>query len=519
MKKKSVKILKCISGILAGAVLISSLAGCKKQSAANKTGGENEISCWMPLTSNMALYTSNFGETELAKELEKRTGVKVNYIHPPQGQESEKFSILVASSDLPDIIEYNWVTYPGGPAKAIKEGVIVDIGKYRDKAVNLFKYLDENNEIYKMVTTDNKEVFSFPFIRGDKSLGYSTGLVLRGDWLKELNLEIPRNIEEWENVLYAFKDKKGAKAPFSSLTVEYFASGFDATADYYVEDGKVKYGPLDPQFKDYITKMRDWYKKGLIDQSFTTLDGKAKETNILNGFSGATSGSVGSGIGKWMSAAKTEGYSLEGAPFPTADLSRKAKFGVYQIQVTSSTRSFDAISTSCKNIDAAVKFLDYGYGEEGRMLYNFGIEGVSYEMKDNYPTYTDLILKNPENKSMTVALSNYARSYDAGPFIQDVRYMEQYASLDEQKRAIKVWSESEAYEHTLPHLYVKTEELNEFAQLNTDIDTYVDEMIMKFIIGAEPLENYDNMISQLHKRGIDRLLQMRQSAYDRYINK
>ena len=108
-------------------------------------------------------------------------------------------------------------------------------------------------------------------------------------------------------------------------------------------------------------------------------------------------------------------------------------------------------------MDSAIKFLDYGYSDEGRMLYNFGIEGVSYKMENGYPKYTDLILNNPENKSMTVALSNYARSYDAGPFIQDVRYMEQYAALDEQKRALKTWSNTDAYEHTLPNLYVKTE--------------------------------------------------------------
>ncbi|UKI35452.1 MAG: hypothetical protein L6V93_15060 [Clostridiales bacterium] len=59
-----------------------------------------------------------------------------------------------------------------------------------------------------------RKYFSFPFIRGDKSLGYSTGLILRGDWLKELGLEIPRNIDQWETVLTAFKEKKAQKSPF-----------------------------------------------------------------------------------------------------------------------------------------------------------------------------------------------------------------------------------------------------------------------------------------------------------------
>lgn len=507
------KLLVCMT---AGAAALTALSGCGKEQASEN--GE-KLKCWMPLTSNMALYTSNFGDTELAKELQKRTGVEVEFVHPPQGQENEKFSILITSKSLPDIIEYNWINYPGGPAKAIKEGVITDIAKYRDKAVNLFKYLDDHEEVYKMASTDDNEVFSFPFIRGDESLGFSTGLVVRGDWLEELGLELPETIDEWETVLRAFKDKKGAQAPYSSTNTALFASAFDTTEGYYVEDGKVKYGPLDPQFKDYIVTMNKWYREGLIDQSFTTLDGKGKEANILNGYSGAAAASIGSGIGNWMASATIEGYSLEGTPFPVPEKGKRAKFGVYQHLVTPSGRSFDAITTSCKNVDAAIKFLDYGYSEEGRMLYNFGIEGVSYEMKDGYPTYTEQITKNPEGRSMTVALSNYARSYDAGPFVQDKRYMEQYAKLPQQKRAWEIWSNTDAPLHTIPNLYVKNEELNEYAQKNTDIDTYASEMIMRFIIGAEPIENYDDMIAQMHSRGIDRVIEIRQSAYDRYLQK
>lgn len=508
---------RIISIPLACAALAAAITGCG--GSGNESSDSSKLKCWMPLTSNMAMYASNYGETVLAKEVQKRTGVELEFIHPPQGQESEKFSIMVASTELPDIIEYNWMNYPGGPANAIKEGVIIDIAEHKDKAVNLFKYLDENEEVYKMASTDKGEVFSFPFIREDESLGFSTGLVLRGDWLEELNLDLPETINEWETVLTAFKEKKGAKAPYSSTNTANFASAFDTTEDFYVEDGKVKYGVLDPSFRDYIATMNKWYKEGLIDQSYTTLDGKGKETNILNGYSGVTAASIGSGIGNWMASAKTEGFSLEGAPVPVPEKGRRAKFGVYQPRVTPSARSFDAISTSCKNVDAAIKYLDYGYSDEGRMLYNFGIEGESYEMKDGYPTYTELITNNPEGRSMTVALSNYARSYDAGPFVQDRRYMEQYAKLPQQKRAWETWSNTDAPIHTLPNLYVKSEELNEYAQLNNDIDTYVDEMIMKFIIGAESLENYDQMIQQLHTRGIDRLLEIRQSAYDRYLNK
>lgn len=36
-------------------------------------------------------------------------------------------------------------------------------------------------------------------------------------------------------------------------------------------------------------------------------------------------------------------------------------------------------------------FLDYGYTEAGDVLYNFGKEGVSFDMVDGYPTFNDLM--------------------------------------------------------------------------------------------------------------------------------
>ena len=514
MKTKS----RILCGILTAATAVSLLSGCGDQKQPASSADE-KLTCWLPLTSNAAMLVSNYGETALAKELIKKTGVNVEFVHPPQGQESEKFSIIVSSSDLPDIIEYNWLNYPGGPAKAIKEGVIIDIAKYENQAPNVFKYLNANPDIKKLATTDANELFAFPFVRGDESLCFSGGTIIRGDWLTELGLAMPETIDEWETVLTAFKEKKGAQVPYSATGTGNFAYAFNTTADYYVEDGKVKHGVLDPSFKDYLTTMNRWYQNGLIDPSFATLDQKTVEANIMNGLSGSTTGSIGSGIGKWMAAAPSSAYSLEGAPFLSPEKGQKPKFGTYQLPVTSSLTAFDAISTSCKNVDAALKFLDYGYSEEGYMLYNFGIEGESYEMADGYPTYTEAITKNPEGLSMTVALANYTRSYATGPFVQDRRYMEQYAALPQQQRAWETWSNSAAAAHCPPHLYMKDEELTEYAQLNNDINTYLTEMMSKFIIGAESLDNYDAMLQELHNRGIDRVLEMKQSAYDRYLAK
>ena len=44
-------------------------------------------------------------------------------------------------------------------------------------------------------------------------------------------------------------------------------------------------------------------------------------------------------------------------------------------------------------------------------------------------------------------------------------------------------------------------------------------MIIKFVIGSEPIENWDSFVSQLDAYHIDEVLAAKQAAYDRYLGK
>ena len=61
---------------------------------------------------------------------------------------------------------------------------------------------------------------------------------------------------------------------------------------------------------------------------------------------------------------------------------QNSKFAKMNTVFDTGAASAAAITTSCKNIEAAARLLDYAYGEEGHLLANFGIEGVTYEMID-----------------------------------------------------------------------------------------------------------------------------------------
>lgn len=513
------KFKRSIALILSVLMLVSLASGCGNKEPASTEGDTTKITYWRPLSGASASLFKNFGETPFARELQKITGVEVEYTHPPQGQDTEKFSVLISSRDMPDIIEYKWMLYPGGPAKALKDGVIIGLNEYEKHAPNLFKYFKENEDIRNLSSDDDGNVFAFPFIRGDESLCVSAGLVVRYDWLEELGLKVPETMDEWESVLRAFKERKGAAAPLTvSGDTFYLEAAYGLNEGFYHDNQVVKFGQAEPGYKDFLTKMAKWYKEGLLDNNFTTLDGTTKDYNILNGVSGATIGAVGGGIGKWMSAATQEGFSIGPAPFPVLSKGDYPEYSYKELRVQG---TFAAVTSSAKNIEAVMKFLDapYEYGSKAYMLYNFGIEGESYNMVDGYPTFTEDIKNNPDGLSMQEALSKYTLSYSSGPFLQDKRYMEQYGALPVQQKAVELWSDNNGSAHKLPYTYPKADELSENARLTSDITTYASEMKFRFIMGVEPIENFDAFVKELNNRGLDRLLKIKQDALDRYNKK
>ncbi|WP_277679668.1 hypothetical protein [Gracilibacillus dipsosauri] len=176
-----------------------------------------------------------------------------------------------------------------------------------------------------------------------------------------------------------------------------------------------------------------------------------------------------------------------------------------------------AISGSAENPEEIAKWLDYAYSEDGHMLFNFGIEGESYEMIEGYPTYTEEITNNPEGLPMTQALGKFIRASYGGPLIQDKRYLEQYYELPEQKEAVELWSESAENDINMPPITLNARESEEFNAIMSDLDTYYDETVIRFIMGEEPLDNFDEFVATLQGMGIERAIELQQSALDRYI--
>lgn len=483
---------------------------------------DEALTCWVELNGNVAKAATSLNDTKLATALQEATGIEIEFIHPPSGQAKDQLGILIGSGELPDIIGYKWVNYTGG-VNAVLGDTIVDLTEAIDKwAPNLKKYLEEHPEIDRMVKTDDGRYYCFPFVQDQDKLLTFQGIIVREDWLNKINMDVPETIDDWYQVLSAFKNELGVDTPLVPLSLHYnngFLGAWGITNSFYVDAGEVKYGPYETAYKDALETFAQWHAEGLFGNEFATMDSATMKTKILNSEVGAFVGSIGGNMGSYIPALQEldPNANLVAAPSAVLNEGDTPEFGQKGAYFTGSGYT---ITTSCKNLELAVRFLDYGYSDEGHMLYNFGIEGESYEMVNDYPTYTDEIMNNSQGLAVGAAMAQYTMAPYQGPFVHDVRYIEQYYTMPQQVEALEVFSATNMKEHLLPTLSFTTDETNELAEITNNITTHVDEMTLKYIMGMKDFANYESEYTAvLEKYGVERLLEIYNAAYQRYLAK
>jgi len=513
MKAKRIITMALAISMLASATV---LTGCKKEEKVN--GETPTITYWSEFSGVMETGAQSFADLPCMQELMKRTGVNIEYIHPSSTDYAEQFNLMVASGEYPDVIEYGIYSYPGGPQAAIDDNVIIPLNDVFEKyCPNLTKYLKENPEVEKAIKTDNGQYFCFPAVYNDDYLQVYSGLIARKDLLDQLGMQNPETIDEWTEMLRGFKSL-GIESPFISTPGNLYAitQAFGINAGRYVEDGEIKYGVLQPEYKDAVKLLNSWYQEGLLEPNLATVDNNMVKQNMISGTSAVGYGNTGGGIGTWMNANKDNpSYNLTALKYPVLKKGDTPFFGQREHAAALSLTA--SISTQCDDIEAAAKVLDYAYSEEGLLLFNFGIEGESYEMIDGYPTYTEKVTNNENGADMSTMIQYYARPNGIGPSIRDRRYMEQFAALPQQKESIEVWSQTEAKDHMLPQVTLTAEEREQISTKQTDITSYVNQMFLKYVTGVEDMSSFDGFVAKVKEMGAEEINSVYQNAYDRYM--
>lgn len=463
---------------------------------------------------SLTYYTQNSLGNHFKEYIQKQTGINVEFLST-RAYGNGTMDILLSSGTMPDIIEYEWHNYKYSPQKLINYGYILELNELIDKySPNYKAFLNEYPELAEQLCTTSGSFFTYPQLRLDTVLTQGLrGLMIRKDWLDDLGLSVPVTLDDFEQVLTAFKNEKGASCPYVDYTNFYnIISAYGIMDTFYLDGDTVCFGPTAPEYKEALKLLNRWYSSGLINQPNTVTSEIARQS-IINGESGLAYGYAGSFLGSVNHQLKKENlnFHLIGIANPVQKEGLKPSF-CFSDTVASNCA---AISGTCKHPELAARFLDFGYSKEGQLLYNFGLENYTFKMIDGYPTYTDVIVN--DNIAKSTNMSEYARTA-TGPFIQRKEYLEQFYASSEQTEASAVWH-NDGTKTALPNLKLTDEEHENIYLLRQNIDEYVSTMSMRFILGLEDFENFDAFTSSLKQKQVGYLTNLYQKAYNRTFHK
>ncbi len=467
----------------------------------------------------------SYAEQSAYQELERITGIHIEFLHPPAGQANEKFNLMVSSGDLADILYRSWWGYPGGPDKAIDDGLIIDLKPLMEKdCPNYSAIFNKDPQIKKDITTDSGRMYYFTFFRLENWIRHTEGLMLRKDWLDGMGKKAPVTMDDWYDVLTAIKNTdcngNGQKdeIPFIGTgwgALHRFIPAYGNLREFYLDkSGKIQYGVIQPGYKAHVAEMAKWYKEGLIDQDLASTDGTKFNAKVTGNIGGSFGGYLAGNMSTFMGLMQSQkDFQLVGSVWPqTKDIG--VSYNPSGIAHRATEGAGAAISTKNKYPSETARWLDFDYSPEGHLLINFGKEGEAYDMKNGKPVLKDFILNDPKLSPVQM-LSKYGQCPIWNAYIQDPDGFTQILKYPGVRETADVFANSDK-SLVLPPLTPNFQEAQRINELMADIRTYVDENYTKWITGTQTLDNFDAYVSEIKKKNIDEVISIYEAAYARY---
>lgn len=489
---------------------------------------EDEVhyTCWMPVApyvSTMMNLDDFSTQVAMVKAINEATNVYIDFNAIAGGAvEEEAFNLMIAADDYMDIIGvmnyYSSARNSAGHEKAIEDGVIIDIKDLLEEyAPNYYNRLKENDNAYMTMLTPSGMmgcIGQMLKVAGTEN----QGMIVRKDWFEASGVEALDTVDQFEEYLTFCKDTYGAYAYLNYQGVDTnFAACFNTAGEYVVKDGKVVHPYNTEEFRNYLTKMNDWYKKGLFNDDFyNDTDLTTVRNDMANDLCSFVEGSAEGMSNIFDMNPDNTAMELMAIKYPKAE-------GVDEIHVGyegSLLKNADtwAVSTACGDPVPLMKLVNWLYSDEADLMYNWGEENVTYTMDaEGNPQWTDLVINNPDGLNFMFASYLYASGvgsvYFPGIYDMSKGF---YSYNDDMLEAVETLSVLTDGAWNMPkYATLNTEETEEYTSYSTDLETYAEGMILKFVLGDEPMENFDAFVNTCKEMGLDRMTELYQDAYDR----
>jgi ABC-type glycerol-3-phosphate transport system substrate-binding protein len=436
--------------------------------------------------------------------INEQLGIELTVQYVPEGN-VEKVNVAMASGDMPDIVTGSYGT--SATNSWIENGMLVSLNEYAESLPNLAAWLEK----YSWSAEDGV-YYGMPFITQYNAA--NALIIMRQDWLDNLNLAYPTTLDEMAAVLHAFTyddpDQDGqdntygftCEKPVGNFNWVFYAYGRQYS-DYELDEN----GNVVPFFEtecfvpsmEYIKALWD---DGVIDPEFLLNDGSKVEEKFYQGKAGAMIRALYRHVSRHENNLKAifpEGELAWGLPPVGPD---GESFG---LNAQGRSGMFTAITAACKNPDKAAAFLDFMVSPEGNDLLRLGIEGIHYT-KDG-----DAVVFNEEERGKDAFSPNgWAHALAWGSLYWPLE--SQYLPANEPNRDRALQSVELATQAQVPSLIKQiTKAETEYSSALGDI---YNQYFLDMLQGNVSIEEGTaELISEWHSQGGDEMLADLNAAY------
>ncbi|WMJ87191.1 extracellular solute-binding protein [Anaerocolumna sp. MB42-C2] len=546
-------IKKRFYSVILTVLMVSMLfTGCSKSknTDSNSTGGTSADSSSagggskVKLTALISKHslTKDLKEMKWLKDLEEKCGVEVEWQQISADWDTKK-SAMFASGNIPDLLfnatgDSDYVQYKG-----LFENLSPLIESY---APNLQEMFTDKPEIKQLASEMDGEIYATPRY---KCVWPSTTctMFINKKWLDNLGLEIPATFDELEKVLLAFKEQDangngdttdeipmdfqgyengGAFSPRVLLGSYGVQLTDDADCGYFVEDGVVKNYYTDDRYKELTIFIQKLWQEGLINPEVFTQDySKYQSVARGDGDVAKVGFTFGWETGDRVGVKLKDQYAVVPPLKVTADSTVDVRWN-NDTYAENYSRNAIAMSSACKNKEAAMKFIDGFYDKLVSMQVMFGgMNEVDKGISDNDDgTYTVLA---PADTSLDPGSWKWTNSIaDFGPYYirEDIKNSltlssDMEAAVNE-KSNYTAFSKLDEKKNAYHSAFMKysVDDISTLAINQANVNNIVQQTIASWITDGSDINSaWAAYVDQVNKAGQSQNTEIRQKAYENYV--
>lgn len=268
---------------------------------------------------------------------------------------------MLASDDMADVMATNLSTMQD----MMKSDLLADLTDIYASATDYVKKYTEicGDLAFNMCSQDGRlySIPTYPTIGQGNNILY-----IRADWLKNLNLDEPKNFNDVIRIAEAFA-KEDPDQNGEDDTLGFILGGNPHTSDsaffnsYHAyptiwvedEDGSLVYGSVQPEIRDGLLQLQKFYQDGVISKEFGTFDWATRQEAVTSGKGGVLIDSYPAPLVS-LQATVTADENADWKAYPIMDMEGFAP----KVQSPGGNQEYVVVSKYCEHPEAVIPMMD-----------------------------------------------------------------------------------------------------------------------------------------------------------------